>query len=70
MDYSTKTVSKLVWDVPTATNEEVEILLEAAGYQLSQIHYMTSEEEPDYGGGTVEVSDLLPDFEIIKQQNH
>lgn len=58
MDHSTTTITKLVWDVLTATNEEVEILLEKIGYHVSQVSYMTSEEEPDYGG-VVEVNDLL-----------
>ena len=68
MDFSTTTVTKLVWDVPSATTEEVEIMLEAAGYRMSQISYMTSDEEPDYGG-VVEVSGVLPDFTITKQRN-
>ncbi len=68
MDYSTTTISKMVWDVENATTQEVEILLEAVGYNLSQISYMTSEDEPDYGG-VVEVTDIMPDFKITKQQN-
>lgn len=57
MDFSTETITKLVWDVPTANNEETEILLERMGYHLSQISYMTTEEEPAIG--LVEVSDVL-----------
>ena len=58
MDYSTKTITKLVWDVEQAETEEVECMLEAVGYHLSQIAYMTTEDEPDFGG-EVEVSELL-----------
>ena len=58
MDYSTTTITKLVWDVVSATTEEVEALLDMIGYNLSQISYMTSDEEPDYGG-CIEVSDIL-----------
>ena len=57
MDFSTETITKLVWDVQTANNEETEILLERMGYHLSQISYMTTEEEPAIG--LVEVSDVL-----------
>lgn len=65
MDYSTESITKLVWDVESAKTEEVECLLEAAGYHLSQIDYMVSDDEPDVG--IVEVSDILPDFKIEKQ---
>ena len=58
MDYSTSTITKLVWDVKSVTTEETEILLERLGYHLSQIAYMTTDEEPDFGG-IVEVSDLI-----------
>ena len=58
MDYSTSTITKLVWDVKSVTTEETEILLEHLGYHLSQIAYMTTDEEPDFGG-IVEVSDLI-----------
>ena len=57
MDYSTTTVTKLAWDVEKASNEEVEALLESVGYHLSQVSYMTSDEEPEIN--IVEVSDLL-----------
>ena len=67
MDYSRKNVTKLVWDVEDATTEEVEILLESIGYKISQIAYLTTADEPDYGG-CVEVSDLLPDFHIEKME--
>ena len=63
MDFSTKIITKLVWDVEEATTEETEVLLEAMGYHLSQVSYMTTNEEPDFGG-VVEVSDVLPDFKI------
>ena len=33
-------------------------MLEMIGYDLLQISYMTSDEEPDYGG-CIEVSDIL-----------
>ena len=59
MDYSTKNVATLAWNVEKATTEEVDILLERCGHHLSQIDYMTSEEEPEYS--IVEVSDLLSD---------
>lgn len=57
MDYSDKTISKMVWDVESATTEEVEILLERAGFRMSQIAYMTSEE--DVPVGFIELSDLM-----------
>jgi len=60
MDFSTTTVTKLAWDVEKASNEEVEALLESIGYHLSQVSYMTSDEEPDVS--IVEVSDLLNPF--------
>ena len=63
MDFSTKSITKLVWDVEEATTEETEVLLEAMGYHLSQIAYMTTDDEPDFGG-VVEVTDLLPNFKI------
>ena len=58
MDYSTKTITKLVWDVEQAETEEVECMLEAVGYHLSQIAYMTTNDEPEYCG-EVEVAELL-----------
>lgn len=57
MDYSTKTIHTLAWNVEKASTEEVEILLERCGYHLSQVSYMTSDEEPEYS--IIEVSDLL-----------
>lgn len=69
MDYSTETVSKLVWDVEEITTEKVEILLQSIGYNLSQIAYMTTVDEPDYGG-CIEVSDILPDFKINRHSCH
>lgn len=59
MDFSTSSVTTLAWDVETATDEEAEVLLERMGYHLSQVSYMLTEDEPDYGG-VVEVSDVLP----------
>lgn len=58
MDFSTSTVTKLVWGVEKASNEEVEAILEQMGYHLSQVSYMTTEEEPEFGG-IVEVSDVI-----------
>ena len=58
MDFSTSTITKLVWDVAKASNEEVEALLEQMGYHLSQVSYMTTDEEPEFGG-IVEVSDVI-----------
>ena len=58
MDFSTETITKLVWDVEEAESEQVEILLERMGYHLSQISYMTTKDEPDFGG-IVEVTDVL-----------
>ena len=40
MDFSTETITKLVWDVEEAESEQVEILLERMGYHLSQISYI------------------------------
>lgn len=57
MDFSTSTITKLAWDVEKASNEEVEALLESVGYHLSQVSYMTSDEEPDVN--IVEVSDVI-----------
>ena len=57
MDFSTSTITKLVWDVEKASNEEVEALLESVGYHLSQVSYMTTDEEPDVN--IVEVSDVI-----------
>lgn len=57
MDYSTSTITKLAWDAESATTEETEILLERMGYHLSQIAYMTTQDEPDFG--CVEVTDVL-----------
>lgn len=65
MDFSTSTISKIVWDVENANSEEVEILLMAMGYHISQIAYMKTEDEPDYGG-LIEVSDILTDFDVSK----
>ena len=59
MDFSTSTISKLVWDVESATTEQVEITLERMGFHLSQIAYMTTDDEPDFGG-IIEVTDVLP----------
>ena len=58
MDFSTSTITKLVWDVEKASNEEVEAVLEQMGYHLSQVSYMTTDEEPEFGG-IVEVSDVI-----------
>ena len=58
MDFSTSTITKLVWDVEKPSNEEVEALLEQMGYHLSQVSYMTTDEEPEFGG-IVEVSDVI-----------
>ena len=54
MDYSTCTVTKLVQDKPI---KNVEDLLQRCGYHLSEIAYMISEEEPQFG--LTEVSDIL-----------
>lgn len=59
MDFSTENVTVLAWNVEKASSEEVEILLERCGYHLSQIHYMTTQDEPEIG--SVEVNDLLQD---------
>ncbi len=60
MDYSTESITKLVWDVEEANSEQIEILLERMGYHISQIAYMTTTDEPDFGG-VVEVTDVIPD---------
>lgn len=58
MDFSTETITKLVWNVEEQPQtEEVECLLEAIGYHLTQIAYMTTDEEPVVG--LAEVSDIL-----------
>lgn len=57
MDFSTETITKVAWNVESPANEEVEILLERMGYHLSQISYMTTDEEPAIG--LVEVNDVL-----------
>lgn len=57
MDYRTTSITTLVWGVEKFSTEEVECLLESLGYHLSQVSYMTSDEEPMVS--TVEVSDLL-----------
>ena len=59
MDYSTTTIHVLAWNVEKTTTEEVECLLEGLGYHLSQVSYMTSDEEPEVS--TIEVDDLLSD---------
>ena len=63
MDYSTSTITKLVWDVEDTESACVEMLLELMGYHLSQISYMVTEDEPDFGG-IVEVTDVLNDAEL------
>lgn len=65
MDFSTSSVSKIAWDVESASSEEVEIVLEAIGYRLSDISYMTTIEEPEFALA-VELSDILPDINIEK----
>ena len=62
MDYSTNTITILAWDRVSAGTEEIECLLEGMGYHLSQIHFMTSDEEPDVG--SVVVSDLISENSI------
>lgn len=62
MDYSTSTINKLVWDVEDMESACIEMLLELMGYHLSQISYMTTEDEPDFG--IVEVTDILSDAEL------
>lgn len=63
MDFSTETITKLVWDVEEAESEQVEILLERMGYHLSQISYMTTKDEPEFGG-VVEVTDVLDEARL------
>lgn len=60
IDFSTSTLSTLAWDadIETTDTDAVEELLCRCGYHLSQISYMATEDEPDYGG-IVEVSDIL-----------
>ena len=50
-------MTKLAWDIESATSEEIDILLERIGYRMSEISYMTTEEEPVVG--LIEVSDIL-----------
>ena len=57
MDFSNKTISQLSWDVEDASTEDVEVILERAGFRISQIAYMTSDEEIPVG--IIELSDLI-----------
>ena len=58
MDFSTETITKLVLDVEEKPQtEEVECLLERCGYHLSQVAYMTTDEEPAVS--LTYVSDIL-----------
>lgn len=59
MDYCTSSVTKIVWDVDSPKEEEVDILLEAIGYELTHICYMVTEEEPNLEG-FIEVSEMFP----------
>ena len=54
------------WDVPTASAEEVQVLIEALGHHMEDVSYITTEDEPIIGN--VEVEDVLPDFTITKQE--
>ena len=67
MNPSAQTVTTYVWDVPTPTEEEVELLISALGYHWDEIFYMTSIEEPTVS--SVEVSDVLPEFKIERTDN-
>ena len=53
------------WDKEKATTEEVQVLIEALGYDLTKVYYMTSDEEPYVTAN--EVSDRLPDFQIERK---
>lgn len=64
---TTQTVTVYDWDVPTPTDEEVQVLIEALGYHWDEINYFTSLEEPVVS--SVEIADILPDFTITKQRN-
>lgn len=55
------------WDKATATTEEVQVLIEALGYDISKVYYMTSDEEPYVSAN--EVSDRLPDFKVERTVN-
>lgn len=68
MDFSTETITKIVWNVEEAETEQVEILLELAGYHLSQISYMVTQDEPDCG--EVEVTDILEEETINNLYKH
>lgn len=64
MDFSTSTVTTLACNFELADSEAVESLLECCGYHLSQISYMTSNEEPEVS--TIKISDILSD-ETMKE---
>ena len=57
-----KSVNTWHWDIESATDDEVKVLIEALGYDINSVSYMTTDEEPFVG--TSEVSDRLPDFRI------
>lgn len=56
MDCSNTSITTFVWDVASASTEEVEILIERLGYNLSEVFYMTSGEDPYIS--TVEINDM------------
>lgn len=66
MNPTDMTVETWHWDEPTATTEEVQVLIEALGYDLGKVFYMTSDEEPYVSAN--EVSDRLPDFKIERRK--
>jgi len=61
MNPQDKTVVTWQWDRPTATTDEVQLLIEALGYDPKQVFYMMGDDEPMVS--SAEVSDRLPDFQ-------
>lgn len=56
MDSRNTSVTTYMWDVVSASTEEVEVLIDRLGYHLSEVSYMTSDEEPYIS--TIEINDI------------
>lgn len=53
------------WDKDKATTDEVKVLIEALGYDIASVYFMTSDDEPFVS--SAEVTDRLPDFSIERK---
>lgn len=53
------------WDKEKATTDEVKVLIEALGYDVASVYFMTSDDEPFVS--SAEVTDRLPDFNIERK---